>query len=188
MVEVSHILPEPASLAAHRGAYPNGPWDTFPTDPQKRELRHQLNLEQDGLCIYCESNLPHDDGHVEHIKSKTLNPPLTFVYDNLAHSCDSPGHCGHRKRSQVLPIEPRPGANRHFALSEITGRLSPAIGLAAPDTRNASDTLTILGLNDHPGLNRRRQQFAVTLRSLTTAEDITSFLGSSPFRWALKCL
>jgi len=188
MVEVKHILPEPASLAAHRAANPNGPWDTLPPVPDKRELRHQLNLEQEGLCIYCEDNIHPDDGHVEHIKSKTLNPPLTFVYNNLAHSCHGPGHCGHRKRRQVLPIEPRPGANRHFALSEITGRLSPAIGLPAAGKKNASDTLTMLGLNDHPGLNRRRQMFAVTLRSLSSAADCAAFLASSPFRWALQCL
>lgn len=188
MVEIGHILPEPASLTAHRRAYPNGPWDTFPTVPEKRELRHQLHLEQEGLCIYCESELAQDDGHVEHIKSKTFNPPLTFVYDNLAHSCPNPVHCGHRKKRQVLPIEPRPGANRFFSLSEITGRLSPTIGLSVSDSQRASTSLKILGLNDHPGLNRRRQQFAVTLRSLATAADMASFLASSPFRWVLQCL
>jgi uncharacterized protein (TIGR02646 family) len=188
MVEIDHILPEPASLAAHRHVNPNGPWDTLPPDPQKRELRHQLHVEQDGLCVYCESPLSQDDGHVEHIKSKTLNPSLTFVYDNLGHSCDGPTHCGHRKRRQILPIEPRPGANRHFSLSEITGKLSPVIGLPTADAKRATSTLTILGLNDHPGLNRRRQQFAVTVRSLTTAADVNSFLGSSPYRWVLRCL
>lgn len=188
MVEIKHVQPEPASLATHRAANPNGPWDTLPSDPEKRALRHQLNLEQEGLCVYCEDTIALDDGHVEHIKSKTLNPPLTFVYDNLAHSCHGPGHCGHRKKRQVLPIEPRPGANRHFALSEITGRLSPAIGLPVAGIKGASDTLTILGLNDNPGLNRRRQQFAVTLRSLSSAADCSAFLASSPFRWALQCL
>ncbi len=188
MVEIQHILAEPASLAAHRAANPNRPWDTLPATPEKRDLRHQLNVEQEGLCIYCEDNIAPDDGHVEHIKSKTLTPHLTFVYDNLAHSCHGPGHCGHRKRKQVLPIEPRPGANRHFALSEITGRLSPTVGLPAAGKRNASDTLTILGLNDRPGLTRRRQQFAVTLRSLSSAADIAAFLASSPFRWSLQCL
>lgn len=188
MVELGHILPEPASLAAHRAANPNGPWDTLPAASEKRELRHQLNLEQDGLCVYCEDTLLLDDGHVEHIKSKTLNPPLTFVYDNLAHSCHGPGHCGHRKRRQILPIEPRPGANGYFALSEITGKLSSVIGLPASDKKKAVDTLSMLGLNDHPGLNRRRQQFAVTLNQLSSAADRAGFLATSPFRWALQCL
>ena len=188
MVELKHTLLEPPSLAVHRAANPTGPWDTFPSFPEKRDLRHQLNLEKDGLCIYCEEVLPLDEGHVEHIKSKTLNPPLTFVYENLAHSCHGPGHCGHRKSRQVLPIEPRSGANRYFALSGITGRLSPAIGLPGSDTKDASDTLTMLGLNDHPGLNRRRQQFAITLCSLSTAADRATFLSASPFRWALQCL
>jgi uncharacterized protein (TIGR02646 family) len=188
MIELQHILPEPASLAAHRAANPNGPWDTLPSDPEKRELRYQLNLEQDGLCTYCEDTIPFDDGHVEHIKSKTINPHLTFVYNNLAHSCNGPGHCGHRKRKQVLAIEPRPGANRHFALSEFTGRISAAIGLPASEKKDAAETLAVLGLNDHPGLNRRRQQFAVTLRSLASAVDCAAFLSNSPFRWILRCL
>jgi uncharacterized protein (TIGR02646 family) len=188
MVEIGHILDEPASLVAFRIANPGANWDAFTGDPGKRELRHQLNLEQEGLCVYCESPLPVDDGHLEHIKSKTLNPPLTFIYDNLAHSCDGPGHCGHTKRRQILPLEPRPGVNNHFSLSEITGRLAPAIGLPAGDSRKASDTLMMLALNDHPGLNRQRQQFATSLRSLATAAEIENFLQSAPFRWSLRCL
>jgi uncharacterized protein (TIGR02646 family) len=188
MVEIGHMLSEPASLTAFRTANPAATWDALPLAPEKRELRHQLNWEQDGLCVYCEANLAVDEGHVEHIKSKTLNPPLTFVYDNLAHSCHGPGHCGHCKRRQVLPIEPRPGANKFFALSGITGELSPAIGLPATDRQRAAQTLQMLGLNNHPGLNRQRQQYALTLQSLSTPADCTSFLSTAPFRWSLKCL
>lgn len=188
MVELAHLLPEPASLAAHRAIHPTGPWDTLPSAPEKAELRHQLNLEQDGLCIYCESPLGQDEGHVEHIRSKALNPPLTFIYDNLAHSCEGPSHCGHCKRRQILPIEPRAGANQHFALSEITGELSPAIGLSASDTQRANETLKILGLNNSPGLNRQRRQYAAVVRSLSTAAEIAAFLNTSPFRWSLRCL
>ena len=188
MVEIGHILVEPPSLALHRASNPAGLWDHFPGTPEKQELRRQLNLEQAGLCIYCESELGLDDGHVEHIKSKTLNPPLTFIYDNLAHSCDGPGRCGHHKRRKVLPIEPRPNANNFFALSELTGDLSPVVGLSALNHQRAKDTLRILGLNNDPGLNRRRQQYAFTLHALSTAADIAAFLSFVPFRWSLKCL
>lgn len=181
MVELKRHRSEPASLAARRATHPNEPWDAL-SGNDKAELRHQLNLEQEGLCIYCESPLGRDDGHVEHIRSKTLNPPLTFIYDNLAHSCNGPSHCGHYKKRQVLPIEPRAGANRHFALSEITGELSPAIGLSTHDTQRAKDTLRILGLNNSPGLNRQRQQYAAVVRALSTAAEIGEFLKTSPFR------
>ena len=93
MVEIGHIVAEPPSLAAHRENNPGGSWDQFPAIPEKQILRYQLNLEQDGLCIYCESELSADNGHVEHIKSKTLNSHLTFIYDNVAHSCDGSGRC-----------------------------------------------------------------------------------------------
>ena len=188
MVEIGHILAEPPSLAAHRASNPGGLWDQFPAIPEKQILRHQLNLEQEGLCIFCESELSANDGHVEHIKSKTLNSHLTFIYDNVAHSCDGPGRCGHHKRREVLPIEPRPGANNFFALSALTGELSPVVGLSELNNQRSKDTLRILGLNHDPGLNRRRQQYAVTLCGLITAADIAAFLSSVPFRWSLKCL
>lgn len=188
MVEIDHVLQEPPSLATHRLGNPGGVWEDFPSKPNKQELRHQLNLEQEGLCIYCESELDLEEGHVEHIRSKTLNPPLTFVYQNLAHSCDGPGHCGHKKRRGVLPIEPRPSANDFFALSELTGVISPAIGLSTAEHAKANDTLLMLGLNSNTGLKRRRQQFAFALRSLSSATDIAAFLCNVPFRWSLSCL
>ena len=165
VVEIGHILVEPPSLALHRASNPAGLWDHFPGAPEKQELRHQLNLEQGGLCIYCESELGLD-----------------------AHSCDGPGRCGHHKRREVLPIEPRPNANNFFALSELTGELSPVVGLSALNHQRAKDTLRILGLNNDPGLNRSRQQYAFTLHALLTAADIAAFLSYVPFRWSLKCL
>ena len=79
-------------------------------------VRRQLNLEQAGLCIYCENALSPDEGHLEHLKSKAANPGLTFVYDNLAHSCNGADHCGHFKKGRMMPVEPREGCNRFFAL------------------------------------------------------------------------
>lgn len=186
MVEIRHILPEPPSLTAHRVANPGGSWDDFPSVPEKRELKEQLNLEQEGLCIYCEAELPTDDGHVEHIKSKGLNPPLTFIYDNLAHSCNATNHCGHFKKRKVIPIEPRPAANNDFALSEITGELSSLIGISAPAAINVDNTIFMLGLNNDPGLKRLRQQFAATVRALATPGEVTAFLSTAPFRWSLR--
>jgi len=188
MVELSHLLAEPASLAAHRGRHPTGPWETLSNTPDKDELRHQLNLEQDGLCIYCEMPIGEDDGHVEHIKSRTAYPPLTFVYNNLAHSCSSGVHCGHRKGSQTLPIEPRPGCSDYFELSVTTGRLAPNRRELAADQTRANTTLLALGLNDDPGLVRQREQHARTVVALEqqSPSDVVTFLATSPFRWSLR--
>jgi uncharacterized protein (TIGR02646 family) len=152
----------------------------------KAEVRHQLNVEQDGLCIYCEASLDPDIGHVEHIKSRHLNQHLTFVYDNLAHSCAENSHCGHFKDRNVIPLEPRPGVNRHFVLSEITGQLNPDLTLSPAEQHDATTTLNVLGLNNHPGLNRQRQQYAFTVRALSDPADTTDFLTTAPFRWSLR--
>jgi uncharacterized protein (TIGR02646 family) len=184
MVELDHSTPEPASLAAHRSAFPHGPWSTLP-QAIKAEVRHQLNVEQDGLCVYCETSLDPESGHVEHIKSRDGNQDLIFVYDNLAHSCAETSHCGHFKGHNVIPLEPRPGVNHHFVLSEITGQLNPDFSLA--ETRDAATTLNVLGLNTDPGLNRQRQQYAVTVRALSDQEaDVADFLTTAPFRWSLR--
>ena len=184
MIEIAHLLEEPAELSAHRAKYPAGKWDVAAFNSVRLLVKRQLNLEQGGLCVYCEVELAEEGGHVEHIRSKGRNPGLTFVYENLAHSCDGPRHCGHRKRRQTLPIEPRSGCNRCFAMSMIDGRLEPANGLSGLEAQQASDTVSILGLND-ASLSWRRKGYADVVLHLP-AEDRASFLRTSPFRWTLR--
>jgi uncharacterized protein (TIGR02646 family) len=190
VVELSHILPEPASLAAHRSKHPNGPWNTLPDSPEKAELRQQLNTEQDGLCIYCESALDPNDGHVEHIIARAANASLTFDYKNLAHCCSSRTHCGHAKDSLALPIEPRPGCSDFFQLSFLTGYLFADRQLGPTDNQRAQVSLDVLGLNREPGLVRRRQQEAETVCALArnSHNDVDDYLRTAPFRWSLRRL
>ena len=185
MVELAHAAPEPASLAAHRSTAPHGPWFTLPP-ATRAEVRQQLNAEQDGLCIYCEASLDPGAGHLEHIKCRDENEHLMFVYDNLAHCCNETSHCGHFKDNNVIPLGPRPGVNRHFVLSEITGQLSPDLLLSLAEQQDATTTLNVLGLNNHPGLTRQRQQYAFTVRALSDPADIADFLTTAPFRWSLR--
>lgn len=125
MIELQHRLPEPAVLRDYLRQNPNGFWSDPTFQLIRLAIRHQLNLEQAGLCVYCECLLNKEDGHVEHIKSKDVYPQLTFAYNNVAHSCDGPNHCGHLKQNHVLPVEPRSGCNRFFALMAQDGRLVP---------------------------------------------------------------
>lgn len=187
MIELEHVLPEPTELSDYRRQHPHGSWDDPGFSPIRPIVRRQLNVEQEGLCIYCESRLTEDDGHVEHIQSKGLNPALTFVYDNLAHSCNEPGHCGHHKQKKVLPVEPRPGCNRFFALMTLDGRLTPAPGLTDLETQQSADTLSILNLNA-PALAWQRKGYADTLRYLADPVDMAAFIADQPFRWSLKGL
>lgn len=187
MIELQHLLSEPNKLTTCRRRNPGGSWDDPAFQTVRSTVRRQLNLEQEGLCVYCETRLNEDEGHVEHIKSKGLNPSLTFVYDNLAHSCNGPGHCGHQKKHQALPVEPRPGCNRFFALMALDGRLAPASGLDDVEKQQAIDTLRILGLNV-PALAWQRKSYANTIRALSDPADVAAFIASAPFRWSLRGL
>jgi uncharacterized protein (TIGR02646 family) len=186
MIELQHLSSEPKELRDHRSLNLSGSWDDPAFQIVRPKVRRQLNLEQEGLCVYCESLLDKDEGHVEHIKSKGLNPSLTFVYDNLAHSCDGPGHCGHHKGRQALPVEPRLGCNRFFVLMALDGRIISASGLTSGEAQHAADTLRFLGLNV-AALAWQRKGFADTIRYLSPA-DKAAFLATAPFRWALRGL
>ncbi|MGW8159021.1 MAG: retron system putative HNH endonuclease [Desulfoprunum sp.] len=186
MIELQHFH-EPVELRDYRSAHPGSSWDDPAFELVRPVVRRQLNREQEGLCIYCEMLLLENEGHVEHIKSKGLNPHLTFVYDNLAHSCDGPRHCGHHKKSQVLPVEPRPDCNRFFYLMAMDGKLVPTPGLSQADTERAMKTIQILCLNT-PALARQRKSFAYTVRCLSSKQDVDDFLKISPFRWSLRGL
>jgi uncharacterized protein (TIGR02646 family) len=190
VVELAHILPEPPSLTAHRNTFPTGPWETLPTAPEKSDLRHQLNTEQDGLCIYCESHLDQDDGHVEHIVARSAQSALIFVYTNLVHSCSSGAHCGHAKGSLALPIEPRVGCSDSFQLSFVTGQLLADRQLSPTNKLRAIRSIEVLGLNRDTGLVRQRQQQAQTVCALARASlnDVDDYLRTAPFRWSLRRL
>jgi len=186
MIELEHG-PEPAELKKYRARHKGGAWNDPAFESVRHIVRRRLNSEQEGLCIYCENVLDKNDGHVEHIKPKRPNPGLTFVYDNLAHSCDGPGYCGHHKKEQTLPIEPRPGCNRFFVLMTLDGTLEPSPDLLPEETRQAKATRRILGLNT-PALARQRKSFVDVIRSLSSKTEVAEFLSSAPFRWSLRGL
>ncbi len=186
MIELQHGS-EPPALKQYHVQHPHGTWDDEDFQAVKPIVRRQLNQEQEGLCVYCEALLAEDAGHVEHIKSKGLNRHLTFQYDNLAQSCNGPGHCGHHKKRQVLPVEPRVGCNRFFALMAQDGKLIPAPGLPQHEAQQAEETLRVLSLNA-PALARQRKGFVDTVRYLSGKNEVDDFLATAPFRWSLRGL
>ena len=186
MIEMQHQA-EPVTLEQYRRKNPQANWQTEDFLPVKSDTRHALHFEQGGLCVYCEKKIGQDDGHVEHIKPKGKYPVQTFVYDNLAHSCNGPKHCGHQKGGQEIAIEPRHGCNSFFELRERDGILEPAAGLAEHEQQQAQETLDILGLN-HSKLSNQREQFASVLRFLASSQEVSEFLQTAPFRWSLQGL
>lgn len=186
MIELQHGN-EPSELRDYRKHNPMGSWENPAFEIVRSTVKHQLNHEQEGLCIYCERLLNEDVGHVEHIKPKGTNSSLTFVYNNLAHSCDAHKHCGHHKKRQTIPVEPRLGCNRFFALLVQDGRLAPSPGLSKEEKQQAEITLRILGLNT-PALAWERKKFADALRALANKVEVDAFLATAPFRWSLRGL
>jgi len=177
---------EPLLLEAYRDHHPGlNHWGDENFIPARTEVRHTLHREQQGLCVYCEGEIGPDEGHVEHIKSRSRYPERVFDFTNLAHSCDGRKHCGHFKDNNILSIEPRPGCNSFFDLMATDGRLTSAVDLDEEDKKRADATLQILGLNT-PKLARLRQQFSTVLRSLASDAECEEFLQTSPFRWSLR--
>ena len=75
MIELHHHLAEPTELREYRNLHGGESWGDQAFIPIRTTVRRQLNLEQEGLCVYCESALDKDEGHVEHIEAKGRNPP-----------------------------------------------------------------------------------------------------------------
>ena len=183
MIELAHGA-EPEELTKYRTTTQNPDWEDQAFKPIRQIVRRRLNKEQSGLCIYCEDKLESDNGHVEHIKAKSRNIDLTFTYQNLAHSCDGPRHCGHHKKRQVLPIEPIDGSNKLFSLSAIDGRFSATYDSTQQQKNDVDETVRILGLNN-PALSWLRKGYVDTLLALKP-EEVGDFLQTSPFRWSLE--
>jgi TIGR02646 family protein len=191
MIELTHSN-EPAQLVKYRSKNPNSSWGDEAFNPIREITRRSLNLEQQGLCVYCEQFLLQDHGHVEHIKSKSKpeSRHLRFVYSNLAHSCNGGKgvtHCGHAKKSDRLPIEPRVGCNQNFSVSLFDGRLSPSINLTESEKQSAQKAIDLLNLNEN-GLSWKRYGFAASVIGLGSQQEKSDFLSVNEFRWVLRDL
>lgn len=127
-----------------------------------------------GLCVYCEERLDKYGFHIEHVLSKSLNPPLTFEYSNLSLSCtedgtlssettDNPISCGHallkRKNNydENLFIKPTEVGSNSLFQYKMNGELAPANGISPDDVLRVEHTIKVLNL-DCLRLNRDRRE------------------------------
>lgn len=192
MVELQHrAVPTPA-LSKFNAANPTATVDTFNShafQTVKMAVKADLNEDQGGLCVYCESKLASDAGQVEHIKPKRgrkAHPHLCFVYTNYAHSCIKPKTCGQKKKDNLLPIEPGVDCNAHFALST-DGTIEPMAGLTRVQQHNVRQTRDMLGLNaDSDLVDERKRWLAQTILVLRVApDDFKDFLSAVPYRYVM---
>lgn len=202
MVELDRFLPEPQSFSDFRAQHPNAPPPEFNSDEfqaAKNAVKAQRNHEQGGLCIYCEQTLDATWGHVEHVKPQRgphAQRGLTFVYSNLAHSCDgvvnrvSHEHCGHAKAHGVLTVEPGLGCNAEVFLRTVDASIEPLATLPEPrKTALRADIEGLLKLN-HPTLKAARKNWVDRALEILRADPsgLPAFLANSPFRHILSRL
>ncbi len=182
MIELAHHQPEPTSLEQFRSRTPNVPWSTLPLDI-KDAIHAALDIEQENLCVYCETKIDRNSCHLEHLKPKRAHQNLKFRYSNLAQSCNSRDHCGHRKAGQEIPVLPGPECNSLFSLSGLDGKLSASPDLDPQKKCDVENTIEIQGLNS-PDIARRRQQYYEIVLSLQN--DAPSYIRDQPFRHILQ--
>lgn len=158
MVEIEHVKTVHPQLLALGSISPTATWDDL-RNPEKAEVRKSLNDEQNGLCAYCERQLPHDHGRIDHIVCQKVAEEKRFEYRNLCHSCsgryiekerETPAlTCDQYKDDKTLgPIEPRPGVNKLIELNISTGSLHAATSLPLATKDNVETALLHLGLNN----------------------------------------
>jgi uncharacterized protein (TIGR02646 family) len=195
MVELQHrITPTPA-LTQFLAANPTATvidFDSLAFRPVKDEVKADLNVDQGGLCVYCETKLVPTDGQVEHIKPKggpNAHAHLCFSYTNYAHSCVNPKTCGQRKRNGLLPIEPGPGCNSQWTLST-DGSIELISGLTRSQQHPVRQTRDMLGLNRDANLVDERQRWLKSALAVLkqSPNDLPLFLQQAPYRHILATI
>lgn len=113
-------------------------------------LREQLRQEQKGLCYCCQ--ILEKQATVEHLKSRSKFPQLTFDYQNLLLSCKESNQCDNAKGSDELDLTPlMVECDTEIAL-KTNGELKPD-----DDSERAKQAINLLNLNNLD-LRQRREQ------------------------------
>lgn len=193
MIELQHrSIPTPTLtqfIANNPTATPKD-FNGLSFQPIKQAVKADLNADQGGLCVYCESRLEPNAGQIEHIKPKSgpnAHPHLCFSYTNYAHSCINPKTCGQKKKDGLLPIEPKAGCNAEWILST-DGTIEPHPDLTRQRRHAVVQTRDMLGLNKDSNLVDERQRwFRNTLSVLQQApNDLADFLDTAPYKYILS--
>ena len=168
-------------------ANPRNAWSHFSTQG-KKDIHDGLIPLQHGLCVYCEEKLDKYGFHIEHILSKSLNPPLTFEYSNLSLSCiedgtissettDNPISCGHAllKRRNIydedLFIKPTEIGSNSLFQYKMNGKLAPANGISPNDVLRVKHTIKVLNLDCSRLKRDRREIIEVGLKIISDLID-----------------
>ncbi|GAB2954618.1 retron system putative HNH endonuclease [Aquaspirillum soli] len=192
MVELQHRSTPTPTLTDFVATHPvlgAADFDSPAFRPVKQAVKADLNVDQGGLCAYCEKLLQPTEGQIDHIKPKAgvnARPDLCFEYHNYAHSCINQKTCGQKKKNGLLPIEPSLGCNAEWALST-DGTIEPLPDLTRQRHHAVTQTRDMLGLNRDSNLVDERKRWlanAITVMQQSPA-DFSEFLKSAPYRHIL---
>ena len=161
----------------------------------KPKIREALLQEQGCLCCYCEARVGDGNGHVEHLKPRSLFPDLEADYSNLLCSCqggnpdcDEETHCGHRKSDWydedlfVSPLD-----------SDCEGRFSYTsdgdMRPADESDAGAETTIERLGLNTRELREYRREALEAVFKDLDEMDSaqVTTYVEALSDRDADGC-
>ncbi|RKZ44821.1 MAG: TIGR02646 family protein [Candidatus Parabeggiatoa sp. nov. 3] len=179
-------------------------WDEFKTDI-KLKLHQHLWREQQGLCIYCQQEVPEKKeteykirSHIEHIRPRRGHNPdkyahLIFCYKNLSVSCEGfdckmddslnpkKEFCEHNKENEydeykfLNPVECR-DIEDYFSYG-IDGTIHPNNNKNDEDKSKAQYMIKTLYLN-HPTLtDMRKKQYQLIIQEQEKGLDIKDFLN-----------
>jgi uncharacterized protein (TIGR02646 family) len=162
---VDQVLLAGADPAAVR-AVVDRQWGNFGRTKLRDSLTGHLNQMSHYYCVYCGYN--HGE-EIDHFEPLSRSPGLAFVWSNYNWSC---GICNGAKLAEFeldplghpLLLNPT-GADetgRYFALSRLSGRLSPNRRLSPHDQKRAQYTIDTLNLN-RDALAEERRGYAARL-------------------------
>ncbi len=179
-------------------------WNEFKTDI-KLKLHQHLWREQQGLCIYCQQEVPEKtkteykiSSHIEHIRPRRGHnlykyAHLTFCYNNLSVSCEGfdckmddssnpkKEFCEHNKGNKydedkfLNPVECKDIEDYFFY--DTNGKIYPNDEKNDEDISKAKEMINILYLN-HPTLTKmRKKQYQLIIQQQEKGLDIEEFLN-----------
>jgi len=170
---------------------PNRTWKTLTGRRNARMIKQilwdSLVKEQGYLCCYCERRIESGghSSHIEHLLPKDDYPEFQLEYNNLLCSCqaeDNEGKltsniCGHKKKKQLLPIDPLKPICETDIVYTSSGKLKGK-------NEDAKTTIRRLGLN-HYDLKRSRQKIISQFQSSYTKEQINNYLNTDNSRFRI---
>jgi uncharacterized protein (TIGR02646 family) len=173
-------------------------WSEFKTNI-KLKLHQHLWHEQQGLCIYCQQEVPEKKeaeykirSHIEHIRPRSQYAHLTFCYKNLSVSCEGffckteslnpkKEFCEHRKGNEydedkfLNPVEQ--SDIEDYFVYDIEGKVHPNSNQNQENRTKAEYMISILDLNHSKLTDIRKEQYQLIIASQENGLDIEEFLN-----------